>query len=197
MGKSALAIVLFFILTTLTSVCAAQQKPPGKWINRTLANTAAREAALRAKQVPPGRWWRLSYFAVPLQITEMEKGELDNLFDNNRIRLADLKTQVEQERGQLVAAIDQQHLDETTAMSRMKKLEESRSLLAATQFSYSLQVRKLLGYERFERLKTLFQNWNGLKEDHPGGEAVNGPQPSGTGQPANIGMERGISPPGN
>ncbi|MGC9195412.1 MAG: hypothetical protein ACP5IL_08165 [Syntrophobacteraceae bacterium] len=196
MGKSALAIVLFLMLSAVASVCAAQQAPPGKWINRTLANTAAREAARRAKEVPPGRWWRLPYFAVPLQINELEKERLDSLFDYNRNKLAELKTRVEEERGELVAAIDQQHLDETSAMARMKKLEDSRSLLAATQFSYSLEVRKLLGYQRFEHLKTLFQNWNGLN-NYPGGEAKNGLQPSQARQPANLGMERGRYPPGN
>jgi hypothetical protein len=146
--------------------------------------------------VPPGRWWRLPYFSIPLQITETEKEQLDNLFDYNRNKLAELKNQVVEERGQLVAAIDGQHLDESTAMSRMKKLEDSRSLLAATQFSYSLQVRKLLGYERFGHLKTLFQNWKGLN-NFPGGEAKNSPQPSQAPQPASLGMEKDRHPPGN
>jgi hypothetical protein len=48
----------------------------------------------------------------------------------------------------------------------MKKLESTRTLLAATRFSYALEVRKLLGYERFQRLKTLHRSWRGFPPPH-------------------------------
>jgi len=124
-------------------------------------------ANCRAKEIPPGRWWHISYFADQLNITDHEKDELDKLFDYNRNRLAELKKQLEEERNELLLAIDQEHLNETSAITKMKKLENTRTLLAATRFSYSLEVRKLLGYERFQRLKTLYRNWPGLQPQQP------------------------------
>jgi Spy/CpxP family protein refolding chaperone len=121
----------------------------------------------RAKQIPPGRWWHLPYFADQLNITDQQKDQLDKLFDYNRNRLSALKKQVELERNELLKAIDQEHLNETVATIKMKKLESTRTLLAATRFSYSLEVRKLLGYERFERLKTLYANWHALQQYPP------------------------------
>jgi len=121
-------------------------------------------AICRAKEVPPGRWWHLPYFADQLSITDKEKDELDKLFDHNRNRLGELKNQVEDERNELLRAIDQEHLNETSAITKMTKLENTRTLLAATRFSYSLEVRKLLGYERYQRLKTLYKNWHGLQQ---------------------------------
>ncbi len=185
MRNSPLVVALGAVmLLALPLVSRAQQAPPGKWIHRTLANAAADEAARRAKEIPPGRWWHLPYFADQLNITDQEKTRLDNLFDYNRNKLAQIKIQLETERAELVSVIDRQHLDETAAISRMKKLENSRTLLAATRFTYSLQVRKLLGYDRFEHLKSLFRNWHGLQEYSPGKEAKNpsvsaasGPQP--------------------
>lgn len=120
-------------------------------------------AICRAKEIPPGRWWHLAYFADQLSITDKEKDELDKLFDFNRNRLAELKTQMEEEKAELLKAIDQEHLNETSAITKMKKLESTRTLLAATRFSYSLEVRKLLKYERYQRLKTLHKNWHGLQ----------------------------------
>jgi len=120
-------------------------------------------AICRAKEIPPGRWWHIPYFADQLSITDKEKDELDKLFDYNRKRLAELKNQVEDERNELLKAIDQEHLNETSAVTKMTKLENTRTLLAATRFSYSLEVRKLLGYERYQRLKTLYKNWHGLQ----------------------------------
>ena len=121
-------------------------------------------AICRAKEVPPGRWWHLPYFADQLSITDKEKDELDKLFDYNRNRLAELKTLMEQERAELLKAVDQEHLNETSAITKMTKLESTRTLLAATRFSYSLEVRKLLGYERYQRMKTLYMNWHGLQQ---------------------------------
>ena len=121
-------------------------------------------AICRAKEIPPGRWWHLPYFADQLSITDKEKDELDKLFDYNRNRLAELKTQLEGEKAELLQTIDQEHLNETSAITKMTKLESTRTLLAATRFSYSLEVRKLLGYERYQRMKTLYRNWHGLQQ---------------------------------
>jgi Spy/CpxP family protein refolding chaperone len=138
-------------------------------LNKSLALLAAIVVLLfpaicRAKEVPPGRWWHLPYFADQLSITDKEKDELDKLFDYNRNRLAELKTQMEAEKAELLKTIDQEHLNETSALTKMTKLESTRTLLAATRFSYSLEVRKLLGYERYQRMKTLYKNWHGLPQ---------------------------------
>ena len=138
-------------------------------LNKSLAILAAIvlllfPAICRAKEIPPGRWWHIPYFADQLSITDKEKDELDKLFDYNRNRLAELKKQVEDERNELLKAIDQEHLNETSAVTKMTKLENTRTLLAATRFSYSLEVRKLLGYERYQRMKTLYKSWHGLPQ---------------------------------
>ena len=138
-------------------------------LNKSLAILAAIvlflfPALCRAKEIPPGRWWHLPYFADQLSITENEKDALDKLFDYNRNRLEELKNQVEEERNELLKAVDEEHLNETSAITKMKKLESTRTLLAATRFSYSLEVRKLLGYERYQRMKTLYRNWHGLQQ---------------------------------
>lgn len=138
-------------------------------LNKSLAILAAIvlllfPALCRAKEIPPGRWWHLPYFADQLSITDKEKDELDKLFEYNRNRLAELKTQMEKEKAELLKAIDQEHLNETSAITKMTKLESTRTLLAATRFSYSLEVRKLLGYERYQRMKTLYKNWHGLQQ---------------------------------
>jgi hypothetical protein len=99
-----------------------------------------------------------------LSITDKEKDELDKLFDYNRNRLAELKAQMDEERAELLKAVDQEHLNEISAITKLTKLESTRTLLAATRFSYSLGVRKLLGYERYQRMKTVYRNWKGLQQ---------------------------------
>jgi len=117
-------------------------------------------AVCQAGEIPPGRWWHIPYFADQLNVSEKQKEELDRLFDFSRNRLAELKRQMEEERADLLRAIDQENLNESSAVIKMKKLENTRALLAATRFSYALEVRKMLGYERFQRLKMLNRNWH-------------------------------------
>ena len=203
MRETSFAIALGVIfLIACPSVCRAQQGAPGKWINRTLANRAASEANQRAREIPPGRWWHLPYFATQLDITNAQKEQLDRLFDYNRNRLAQIKMQMEQERSELVNAVEGQHLNEAAAEYKMRKLENSRTLLASTRFTYSLEVRKLLGYDRFKRLRMLFRNWHGLQEyisgedaNKPGRRAVAAGPPGPSGQrpifPASGGRQPG------
>ncbi len=114
-------------------------------------------------EIPPGKWWRVPYFSDALSITDQQKNELDNLFDENRQKLADLKKQLEQESRDLDSMIQQKDLNEKAAAAQMKTLESTRNKLSATRFSYSLEVRKLLGHDRFQQLRTLYRNWQGGK----------------------------------
>ena len=119
----------------------------------------------QAKEVPPGRWWRIPYFADQLNITDQEKTQLDSLFDHNRSRLAELKKQMEEDARELTRVTEEEHLNESVAISQLKKLENTRTLLAATRFSYSLELRKMFGHDRFQQLKTLYRNWHGVQSE--------------------------------
>ncbi|MHC1727354.1 MAG: Spy/CpxP family protein refolding chaperone [Syntrophobacteraceae bacterium] len=118
-------------------------------------------AISQAKDIPPGRWWRIPYFVDQLKITDQQKTELDQLYDRNRNRLSELKKQMERERVDLTRVLEGEDLNENAAVVQLKKLENTRAVLAATRFSYSLEVRKLLGHDRFQQLKTLYRNWHG------------------------------------
>jgi Spy/CpxP family protein refolding chaperone len=110
-------------------------------------------------ELPPGRWWRIPYFYQQLNLTDSQKDELDGIFDRSRQKLVELKKSVEQQRSELMALMEQEHLNEGAVKAQMDKLEASRTVLAATRFSYSLEVRKLLGHGRYEELKVVYRKW--------------------------------------
>ncbi len=117
----------------------------------------------RATEVPPGRWWRVPYFSEALGITDQQKDELDKLFIESRNRLVDLKNEMEREKRDLDTMLEQKDLNEHATIAQMRKLESTRTKLAATRFSYSLEVRKLLGHDCFEQLRSLYRNWHGAR----------------------------------
>ena len=112
-----------------------------------------------AEDLPPGRWWRIPYFQAQLNLTESQQEDLDKIFDRNRQKLVEVKKSLEQQRSELMTMLEQEHLNETAVKTQMEQVESTRTLLAATRFNYSLEVRKLLGHDRYQELKAVYKKW--------------------------------------
>jgi Spy/CpxP family protein refolding chaperone len=110
-------------------------------------------------ELPPGRWWRLPFFFERLSITDGQKDELDKIFDLNRQKLVEGKKSLEQQLTELTGLLEQERLNEGELKAQVAKVESMRSILSATRFSYSLEVRKLLGHDRYHELKLLYRKW--------------------------------------
>ena len=107
-------------------------------------------------RMPLGKWWRMPHVAEQLNINGREKEQLDDLFIQTRRKMIDLKSAVEKERLELGILMDKETLDEDAVRGQFKKLGQARAHLAAERFRFILAVRKILGAERFQGLKTLF-----------------------------------------
>jgi Spy/CpxP family protein refolding chaperone len=107
-------------------------------------------------RMPLGKWWRMPHVAEQLNLNGREKEQLDDLFIQSRRKLIDLKSAVEKERLELGILMDKETLDEDAVMGQFKKLGQVRANLASERFRFLLEVRKILGAERFQSLKTLF-----------------------------------------
>ncbi len=84
---------------------------------------------------------------------------MDSMFVQNRLRLIDLKSGVEKEQFELQNLLDAAHLDEKAAEDQFSKLQTARSKLNAERFSFLLEVRKLLGRDRFQQLEGLMKDF--------------------------------------
>ncbi len=106
---------------------------------------------------PPGRWWRRPRIARVLNLSEREKQRLDELFVKSRKRLIKLKSKVEEARFDLENLLEEESLDETAIMDQFHELDRARSQLDEERFRFLLGVRKIVGYDRFEKLKELYR----------------------------------------
>ena len=109
------------------------------------------------QKVPAGKWWQVPRLADELNLTDEQKQQLDELHLNNRRRLIELKSNVERERLELGNLLESQTLDEVAVVRQFEKLENARTTMATERFRYFIQVRKTIGYDRFQRLKTVFR----------------------------------------
>jgi Spy/CpxP family protein refolding chaperone len=112
-----------------------------------------------AQDRPAGKWWRLPQVSKELHLREDEKSKLDDLFIENRRKLIDLKSEVERARLDLDALLDKGSLNDDAVRKQYDRLEQARENLARERFRFLLEVRKILGPERFDRLKRMYRQF--------------------------------------
>jgi Spy/CpxP family protein refolding chaperone len=103
--------------------------------------------------LPLGKWWESPEMAEKLNLSEADRGNLKEAFNNSRRKLIRLKSNVEAERFELGNLLDKKTLDEAAVMQQFSKLEKARTELSRERFSFLLEVRKVLGLERYQTLK--------------------------------------------
>ena len=120
-----------------------------------------------AQPMPPGKWWHIPRLSDQIDLNADEKLKMDGLYAESRRRLIDLKRNVEREQFELENVLETEPLDEAQVMLQSRKLEEARGQLATERLRFLVEVRKILGLERFQHLKRLIHREFGRRRPHP------------------------------
>lgn len=120
---------------------------------------------VRAQDVNPGRWWRHPEVSRDLSLTRKEQQELDHLYVRNRDALIDLKADLEKERSRLADIMDREPFNEAAARAQLRKVEEKQQRLTSERMRYLIEVRKILGQDRFRALEGKALEKRGQKPD--------------------------------
>ena len=110
-------------------------------------------------QVPAGKWWHMPGVIKKLELSDGQIKQLDSLIVQNRLKLIDLKSALEKERFELQNLLEKDPLDEKAVLNQYPRLQAARSKLDAERFSFLLDVRKILGVERFQHLEMLVKDF--------------------------------------
>lgn len=108
--------------------------------------------AAYAQQGPQGRWWRDAKVAKALNLTDGEIQRLENAWNQSKMRMIKLKSQVEAEQFKLQALLEKNNLDEAAVKAQNRKLEQARTQLANERTAFVVEVRKIIGSQRFQKL---------------------------------------------
>ena len=103
--------------------------------------------------IPPGTWWKTPEVAKDLNLTTEEQKQLNDLYSKNRRKMVDLQSQVNKERIELEKLFDAETLNEAECLDQFKKIQDTKEHKAVEKFSFIVNIRKLLGKDRFQRLK--------------------------------------------
>ncbi|MFY9398822.1 MAG: periplasmic heavy metal sensor [Desulfomonilia bacterium] len=124
-------------------------------------------AGARGDGVPPGRWWHMPEISAVIELSQAEREALDKLFVQNRRSLIETRNALEREFFELETLLEARDLDEQAAREQFKKIESQRSRLSAERFQYLLEVRKILGHERYARLMSMARDFNDRRAPGP------------------------------
>ena len=105
-----------------------------------------------------GKWWQNRKIAEKLEITKTEKQLLDERYVESRRKLISLKSDVERERFELDNLLDRGGSKKETIQDQYIRLEEARANLSEERFNLFLEVRSIVGIERYQELKAMHRS---------------------------------------
>lgn len=110
-----------------------------------------------AQDMMDGKWWQSKRVAEELKITADEKRQLNETYTASRRELITLKSNVEKERFELDNLLDRGESKKETVLDQYDRLEAARSRLSEERFSLLLDVRDIVGIERYQQLKLMYR----------------------------------------
>lgn len=116
---------------------------------------------LSIPKLPSGKWWNKPKLSEKLNLTDDEKATLDKVYRQNQMQIASLEGYLDKEKPALEDMFKSDSFNASDFMDRLKKFYEVRSKLEIERFRFAVEVRELLGKERFYQLK------NDIKSDFP------------------------------
>jgi len=120
-------------------------------------------STILAQEMMHGKWWNNSAVADELKLTDSERKTLDEKYTESRRKLIDLKSEVEKERLELDIFLDKQDTIKNQIVEQYDRLENARANLSKERFGLLIEVREIIGVERFRDLKAIHRSKAGNK----------------------------------
>lgn len=104
----------------------------------------------------PGKWWRMPEASKDLNLTEEEKTKLDSMYLEFHSML--IQARADRDKAKLILddLLEKETLDEKAVFEQLDKANEINTRMNTERFRFLVEVRKLLGLERYTVLKGFF-----------------------------------------
>jgi len=109
---------------------------------------------------PPGQWWQNPEIAKLLALTGEQTSAIDGILQQNRQRLFDLSTAVQQEDRAMEGLMNADQPDEAKILAQVDKLAAARAELEKANARMLLAMRRVLTTEQWRKLQA-------FDHDHP------------------------------
>jgi Spy/CpxP family protein refolding chaperone len=106
-------------------------------------------------------WWNKPEYREALKLTNGEIKQLNHVYEALSLDMIKLKGQVETARLKLEFMLEREDLDQSAMEAEYKRLEEARAALSRERFDFYVQVRKIVGPQRFSQLMEILKERRG------------------------------------
>lgn len=118
---------------------------------------------------PPGRWWNNPQAVQRLALNSDQQKKMDDIFQQNRLRLIDLNATLQKEEVTLEPLVAADQPDEAKILAQIDKVVQARAELEKANARFLLGIRRVLTPDQ----------WKKLREENPPGEGGGiGPRPA-------------------
>lgn len=115
-------------------------------------------SSLMAQEMMHGKWWQNKTMTDQLELSDSERKLLDDKYIESRRRMIDLKNEVERERFELDVLLGKEDANKEQISERYESLEKARAKLSKERFGLLIEIRDVIGVERFQELKSMHRD---------------------------------------
>ncbi len=128
----------------------------------------------------PGRWWDKPEVAQQVGITDDQKKKMDDIFQQHKLQLIDLKATLEKQEAILQPLIGADQPDEAKILSQIDAIAQARAELEKANARMLFGIRTVLTADQWKKLRTMAQTrmdrGDGMRKwGGPRGEGRSGP----------------------
>ena len=197
MNTSGIALAIVMLLLPGLVAAQADGPPPGQpaavgaglppWLTAQ-AGPPPQPTGLGPQPPPPhrgmgpgmGAWWKNSEIAKKIELSEAQVSQIERTFVEHRLRLVDLRADLEKQELRLQPQLDADRPDETKVAAQIDLVTAARARLDKENAMMMLAIRRVLSVEQWKKLQALQQEREG-ERGRPGGDpppSARGPYPS-------------------
>jgi Spy/CpxP family protein refolding chaperone len=137
---------------------------------------------LRGPQHGPelGKWWKDSKIAAELKLTPAQISQIEQAFYDHRLKLIDLRADLEREETRLQPLMEADQVDEAKVGAQIDLVLAARGRLEKAHTMMMLALRRSLSVEQWKKLEAIKQE----REHRWGGHPPMPPTPAAAPHPA-------------
>jgi periplasmic protein CpxP/Spy len=131
---------LFMSLALLLPCLAGAQMPPG---------------TLHPPGPDLGKWWKNSEIVRELGLSDAQINQIEQTFLEQRLKLIDLRAELEKQEARLQPLIEADQPDETKVSAQIDQVLAARGRLEKANAMMMLAIRRVLSVEQWKKLQTI------------------------------------------
>ncbi len=106
-----------------------------------------------------GQWWRNPVVAEKIGLSDQQKQQLEKISEDSRLRMIDLRADLEKQQVILGPMLRTYHPDEAAVLAQVEKMSQARAAVEKQRVQRMLATRSILTEEQWNKLQS---SWMGM-----------------------------------